>query len=131
MTGESARSLDVWRLRIERRRQDAVLVLELRGRIGGASAGELATELEQLIGQGEKRLVLDLEKVDYISSSGLLALDAAGSRLTASRGCLVLCGINDAVRIALDLANLAAPLLIEQNLRSAVQAASALWPTQS
>jgi stage II sporulation protein AA (anti-sigma F factor antagonist) len=127
MTGESVRSLDVWRLRIEPRHQDGVLVLTISGRLGRASSGELQTELDRLIGEGERRMVVDLEKVDYVSSAGLLAFDATGSRLAASQGCLVLCHLSDAVRTAVELAGPASPFLIERDLQGAVRVASGLW----
>ncbi len=126
MTGESARSLNIWRLRMERQRFESVLVLTLKGRIGGASSAELRTEFDRIIEEGEKRLVVDLERVDYISSSGLLAFDAVSSRLTAVHGCLVLCGMNDSVRMAFALAGLASPFLIEPDRQGAVRVASTL-----
>jgi len=58
-------------------------------------------------------LVIDIEEVDYVSSAGLLALDAARRRLAASQGRLVLRGMGDAVRIAFDLAGLAERFSIE------------------
>ena len=126
VTNESGRSLNVWRLRIEHTRQDGVSVLVLSGRLGGASSADLQKELDRIMEQGETRLVVDLENVDYISSSGLLAFDAISRRLTASHGCLVLCGTNDSVRIALALADLASPFLIEPDRQGAVRVASTL-----
>ena len=131
MTGESARSLDIWRLRMERQRQESVLVLALKGRIGGASAGALRDALDAIIHQGDTRVVVDLTDVDYISSSGLLALDDAAGRLTSSKGCLVLCGMADAVRIAFELAALASRFLIESDRAAAIRTASGLSKERS
>ena len=124
MTGETGRSLDIWRLRIERQRRESVVVLTLKGRIGVASARALHEALHAEIEQGHACVVVDLTLVDYISSPGLLALDGAGRRLTASQGCLVVCGMVDAVRIAFDLAALAWPFRIEQDRSAAIRAAS-------
>jgi len=107
MPSEAPRPIDVWRLRIRRERRDGGVVLRLTGRIGAASVAELSTELEALIEEGERRLVIDLEEVDYVSGEGLKALDAARSRLVESGGRLLLRGVGDAVRISFELAGLA------------------------
>jgi anti-anti-sigma factor len=131
MTGESARSLDIWRLRMGRQRHESVVVLALKGRIGGASSGALRDALDDIIEQGDARVVVDLTDVDYISSAGLLALDGAGSRLALVRGCLILCGMSDAVRIAYELASLASPLRVEQDRAAAIRNASTIWSQPS
>jgi anti-anti-sigma factor len=131
MTGESGRSLDIWRLRMERQRYESVLVLALKGRIGGASSRSLHDALDEIIGQGHTRVVVDLTEVDYVSSAGLLVLDGAGGRLTAAGGRLVLCGMGDAVRIAFDLAALASPRLVERDRDAAIRNASTIWPEPS
>ena len=115
MPSESSRPIDVWRLRISRERRDGGVVLRLTGRIGAASVAELSTELEALIEEGERRLVIDLEEIDYVSGEGLRTLDAARSRLAASEGRLVLRGMGDAVRIAFELAGLAERFSIEES----------------
>ena len=128
MTGESGRPLHVWPLRIERRREDGVLVLDLKGRIGATSSPTLRAVLDKVLDEGDRRLVVDLTNVDYISSTGLVTLDAIGSRLTASQGCLVLCGLTDAVRIAFDLAGVGSPVLVERDVPSAIKVALSVWP---
>ena len=50
--------------------------------------------------------MLDLECVDYISSAGLLALDAVLGRVHVSRAQLVLSGLTEPVRVAFELAGL-------------------------
>lgn len=92
-----------WPLRIVEERRGRVLVLALAGRISAASAVQLKTALGAAIGRGESRLVLDLTEIDYISSAGLNVLAAAAGGCADAGGALVLCGLMDAVRIALDL----------------------------
>ena len=59
-----------------------------------------------LIRDGATRLLLDLARVDYISSAGLVALDAVMGRLHESGGDLVICGVCEPVRLALEMAGL-------------------------
>jgi stage II sporulation protein AA (anti-sigma F factor antagonist) len=81
-----------------------VLVLTVAGRLAAASCGELTQALMDAIGTGTRRIVVDLSGVDYISSAGLLALEAVAARMRAEGGALVLCGLTVPVRRALDLA---------------------------
>jgi len=118
MPNESPRSIDVWPLRIRRERRESVVVVWLAGRIGSASVPALSAELDGIIEQGDRSLVIDLEEVDYVSSAGLLALDAARTRLAASDGRLALRGMGEAVRIAFELAGLASRFPIEASERT-------------
>jgi anti-anti-sigma factor len=77
-----------------------------KGRLGTLSSGELIEALVAAIRAGEHRLVLDLEGMDYVSSAGLLAIDAVLGRLHQAGGVLVLCNLAEPVRLACELADL-------------------------
>jgi anti-anti-sigma factor len=109
-----------WPLRIVEERFDGVLVLALAGRLGGASAASFAAAVAAAVSRGDARLVIDLAAVDYVSSAGLNALATAAGLCARSRGALVLCGLVDPVRIALDLGGLMAELRIEPSRDHAV-----------
>jgi anti-anti-sigma factor len=51
--------------------------------------------------------------VDYISSAGLLALEAVSGRVQQADGELVLCGLIEPVRLAFDLAGLLPHFAVE------------------
>ena len=97
-----------------------MLVLAAAGRLGHASADALKAALELAIGRDDRGMVLDFAQVDYVSSAGLTAIDAAAARLAEVRGILVLCAVTEPVRIALDLAGLLPRLVIEPSLDRAV-----------
>jgi stage II sporulation protein AA (anti-sigma F factor antagonist) len=56
------------------------------------------------IDSGERRLVIDLGGVAYISSAGLRVLLLVAKRLKPPAGALVLCGLGPSVRTVLELA---------------------------
>jgi len=57
---------------------DGVTVLSLAGRVTlGEESSHLRSTIKDLLGQGKKRLVLDLSKATYIDSAGLGTLVAA------------------------------------------------------
>jgi anti-anti-sigma factor len=110
-----------WRLSIEGERRDGVLVLTVAGRLDAASSGDLTDRLMDSVNTGVVRIVIDLSGVDYISSAGLLAIDAMAARIHAAGGALVLCGLTEPVRIAFDLAGLLRHLVVEPSSDAAVQ----------
>jgi anti-anti-sigma factor len=102
-----------WPLQVTPVRCDNVLVILLSGRLGQAAETTLSDTLTHVIDQGDIRVVLDLAGVDYISSPGLRAIASAADRCTAGDGMLVLCAVGEPVRIALELAGLAAQIPME------------------
>src|SRR5208282_4052885 len=65
-------------LAIASRELDGVTVLDLSGRITlGEGSVQLRDAIRDLIGKGQKRILLDLGEVNYIDSSGLGELVSA------------------------------------------------------
>jgi anti-anti-sigma factor len=95
-----------WPLRITQERRDGVLLLLLAGRVGFESAATLVTAVGDAVARGDRNLVLDLTAVDYVSSAGLNALEAAAERCAETHGSLALRAVSQPVRLALELGGL-------------------------
>ncbi|ACF12721.1 anti-sigma-factor antagonist [Chloroherpeton thalassium ATCC 35110] len=68
-----------------------VIVVELKGDVlGGPDATKISTRIRELIKDQKKNLVLDLQGVDYMNSSGLGMLTAAHTLLKKEGGTLKL-----------------------------------------
>ena len=76
---------------------DDVLVLNPTGRIDGVTAKEYEDSLLGWISEGQNRILLNCEAVDYISSAGLRVLLMASKRVGDAAGKLVLCAVKDHV----------------------------------
>jgi stage II sporulation protein AA (anti-sigma F factor antagonist) len=74
------------------------------GRLDGASAPALQRALAALDAAGERRIVVDLGGVDYISSAGLGVLFALAKHVRGLGGALALCGLGAQVRRVIELA---------------------------
>jgi len=85
-----------------------------------ASSGGLIEAVVRAIDAGGRKVIIDLSKVDYVSSAGLLALDAASGRMHAAGGSLMLCGLTEPVRLALDLSGLLPHFSVESSRDVAV-----------
>lgn len=93
-----------WDLRVTARSDGDVYRLAVSGRLSAATASRLAEALATAIAAGHTGILLDLKELDYISSGGILTLEAAAARLRAEGGWLRLAETQPAVRVALDLA---------------------------
>ena len=75
-----------------------ITVLEVDGRIDSGTAPVLDERLSTLFTGPGHRLVLDLGRVEYISSAGFRVLLLAGRHATREGGQLVLCAMSAKVR---------------------------------
>ncbi len=91
-------------MQIMETKHEAVLVLAPVGRIDSATSTALERALQGAIERGDRRLVVDFEGVEYISSAGLRVLLVAARRLKDAKGSWAFCSLADAVREVFDLA---------------------------
>jgi anti-anti-sigma factor len=80
------------------------LVIILKGRLDASTAGPVESQLLARIEAGERKVVVDLAEMDYISSAGLRVFLLALKRLTAGGGAIVLCSLQEPVRQIFDIA---------------------------
>jgi anti-sigma B factor antagonist len=74
--------------------KDGTVILFIDGRVDASTAGALENELNRLIATGKINLLLDFEKVNYISSGGLRVLLGKEKELSKKKEGLKLCHLN-------------------------------------
>jgi anti-anti-sigma factor len=84
-------------MEITEAKEGAFLVLVVAGRLDANTAGEFEEECKRRIAAGEKRLVVDLAGLEYISSAGLRSILAVAKLLKPLGGDLAFCGISGIV----------------------------------
>ena len=83
------------------------MVVYLEGRMDVSVANEVEEELGKIIDGGEsKHLILNLERVEYMSSSGFRACIATLRKLNAIEGSLKLSNIRPSVKRIFDVIEL-------------------------
>ena len=87
----------------EDRKADAV-VLALSGKLDATTAKTFEEKLFSQIESGERRFVINLAQLDYISSAGLRVFLLAAKRLNSANGKILLCLLQDPVREVFDIA---------------------------
>jgi len=81
-----------------------VNVISLSGRLDAYSATEVEKKLDSLIEAGQPRLVIDLEKLEYISSSGLRVFLAALKKTRKLQGDIKLACMKPFIKEVFDIA---------------------------
>ena len=80
-----------------------VTVVEVAGRVDSTTAPALGERLSASLDAPKVRVVLDLGRLEYISSAGFRILLLAAKRAEESGSRLVLCGVAGKVRQLFDL----------------------------
>ena len=94
-------------LDVESRQTDSgVTVLAPTGRLDVAGAPALKDAVSEAMKNGKPRLVIDMEGVSFVDSSGLGSVVAALKQLRSSQGDLRLAAPNQQVRVVLELTTL-------------------------
>ena len=98
-------------LSINKKFEDEKLYVALEGRLDTTTSPELEKQLSESL-PGVKELVLDLEKLEYISSAGLRVLLTAQKTMT-KQGSMKLIHVNDLVMEILEVTGFVDILIIE------------------
>src|SRR5262245_45583472 len=110
-------------LEVSETREPGVVVVGLAGRLDGTTAADLDARLGQLVAAGERQVVLDLARLEYITSVGLRTILVVAKQLRAGAGKLVIAALQDPVKQVFDLAGFSALLPICSTRREAVATA--------
>ena len=97
--------------------KEGVLVFQVNGEINISTSPELKKQFEK---QPSKKVVVDLEKVSYIDSSGLATLVEILKRTKSQGGSLGLSGMSDKVKSLFEITKLDKLFLIFVNQDEAV-----------
>jgi len=76
---------------------DDVTIVDLDGKMNTSTSPDADAFLSQLIVGGSNKVLLNMNGVDYISSSGLRVVLATGKKLGGTGGKLAFCSLNPSV----------------------------------
>tara|TARA_B100001939_G_scaffold310222_1_gene292011 strand:- start:53489 stop:53818 length:330 start_codon:yes stop_codon:yes gene_type:complete len=99
------------------------LIVYLEGRLDVSVANEVEEELSRLIDQeNQKHIILNMDKVEYMSSSGFRACIATLRKLNARDGSLKLTNIRPSVKRIFDVIELTSLFDIYESEEEALKA---------
>lgn len=88
-------------IRIDRDGND--MVVSILGRMDAVTAPDFDQQVGNWIADGEKRFVVDLSELEYISSAGLRSMLSMAKKLKQNQGALALCGLKGVVKEVFDV----------------------------
>ena len=97
--------------------QDGITIIQVSGEINITTSPELKRVFEK---NNSKKVVVDLEKVTYIDSSGLATLVEMLKRMKGQGGSLGLVGLSDKVRSLFEITKLDKLFSVFKNQQDAI-----------
>lgn len=91
-------------MQIETRVVDGVTVIDIAGRLDTQTSGNAKEEVAGIIRRGTDKVVLNLDRLEYINSSGLRLILTAAKSLKAMTGEFKVCHANGVVKEVLEVA---------------------------
>ena len=101
--------------------KNGICILSLAGRLDANTSAGFQEQLLQIIEDGKSKIVLDCEKLDYISSAGLRVVLVAIKQVKQTEGRVVLCSLQDYIREVFEVAQFDAFLPIVPTLEEALK----------
>ena len=82
-------------MKISRADKDGVIVLQVSGKLmGGPDADAFDRELKQILGEGGRKILVDLGDVTWVNSTGLGILIAGHTQVSRAGGAMKLCKVS-------------------------------------
>ena len=100
-----------------------VLVLEPFGSIDSTNVKAFTAKLIDIVRACPRNLVIDFQKIKYISSAGFRSLLIIGKTIEDTQRKLVLCGMESEVQRVFDIANLEELFVVCSSREDAVEKA--------
>ena len=98
-----------------------VIIVQPAGRLDSTSSPEFEQFLRTKTAD-QNQLIIDLSKLDYISSAGLRVVLANAKRINSANGRMLLCGMNSVIHQIFEISGFLTILKVEKNLHKAKQA---------
>ncbi len=108
-------------MQISRKEEKGIHIFSLDGRFDAHSAGNVEEELNRAISKGARKLLIDLDSVEYISSAGLRVLLAVAKGLKKEDGAIKLCCLRPYVKEVFDIAGFTQIFKIYNTAQEATQ----------
>lgn len=80
-----------------------VVIVDFEGRLDTQTSGPAADEMDEITGSGDKNILLNFEKLDFISSAGLRVFLRTAKQLRSSGGSMKACNPNDVVKEIMEI----------------------------
>lgn len=108
-------------MNIEVNENKNVKIVSVKGRLDTTNYNEFEVVIEKLFNEGASNVILDLQALVYISSSGLRVILMTLKKTAAKQGKLVLCNMQDGIREIFEISGFTTIFTIESDIDSALK----------
>ena len=107
-------------MEIEIRKEKNAVVVSVKGRLDGVTSPEFEIKILELIEKGENDIIIDFEKLDYISSAGLRIILVSSKILIEKEGKFRVCSLKDTVEKVFNISGFSTIIQIYESVESAL-----------
>lgn len=107
-------------MRITTLDEGGVRIVSLEGRMDLANSMKAESRLNEILGEGATKIIVDLEKLEFMSSSGLRAIISLEKKLGERGGKLVLASMSETVENLFNLTRLYDLFVVRKSLGEAL-----------
>jgi anti-anti-sigma factor len=101
-------------------KKDQACVISIEGRIDTTNYNEFENKVNEAAGANTKFIVLNCEKMNYISSSGLRVFLILQKKMMASGGVLKICCLQPTIKEIFDISGFSSIFTIAENCEEAL-----------
>ncbi len=98
-----------------------VKIVRIEGELNTLTSPDAEAQLTRLIDAGARKIVVNFEQLDYISSAGLYILLATAKQLRVGGGELRVCSLNDLVQEVFEMSGFDSILSVSKNEAAALK----------
>jgi len=108
-------------MEIDQKNNNGIEIFSVKGSLDSNTSTEFETLIYAALENGQRKLILNLENLDYISSAGIRVMLKTTKDLKRMEGNIVLCALQDYVKEVFEIAGFDGYLNIEHNLETALE----------
>ena len=109
-------------MQIDTRLVDDMTVIDMTGRLDTSTSGGAYDEMVRIAKSGVSKVVLNLDKMEYVSSAGLRVILTTAKLLKSSTGEMKICHANGVVKEVLETSGFNHIIDIYDNENDAIEA---------
>jgi len=99
---------------------NGVKVIQIEGNLDTSTSPKAETQINDMINNGELKMVIDLSGTGFVSSAGLRVFLSTAKQITAKGGAVKFCSANDVVQEILDISGFSGILDVRSNQEEAL-----------
>jgi anti-anti-sigma factor len=101
--------------------KEKVLLIRLAGHLGHSSVDELNRVFNEWLGKGRQNFIVDMSRLQFVSSAGLRVFFEAVTKVNNLKGKLILCGMQAEVRQVFDISGFTSFFSICETMQNALK----------